>query len=402
MALGLREHGFEGTIILIGDEPGDPYERPTLSKAVLSHGTQPPLISTSKRLDALRITRVSGQRATALDQKAMSVTLTDGTTVAADRLVLATGSRARRPPIGVEHVHTLRSVSDADRLRAELVPGARIVVIGGGFVGLEVAAAAVERGCSVTVVEFAHRLMTRVVPLRVSAALRATHEAAGVTVLTGMAVDSIELTKGSTKNPRDSIAVRLSDGSRLVADLVVAGLGAIPNTDLAASGGLTLDNGVAVDAGLLTSAAGIYAGGDCCSFPHRLSNGRRVRLEAWRNAIDQADTIARNIMGESIVYDRVPWFWSDQFDVQLQVAGLHEEAATEVLRLLDDGTEIWFGLDPLGRVVSASGFSRGTRLGRMIALAERLIAAELTPHAATLADPTVDLRTLLRAATAAR
>jgi 3-phenylpropionate/trans-cinnamate dioxygenase ferredoxin reductase component len=129
-----------------------------------------------------------------------------------------------------------------------------------------------------------------------------------------------------------------------------------------------------------------------------LYGGRRIRLEAWRNAIDHAETIARNIVGQDVAYDRVPWFWSDQFDVQLQVAGLHDEADTEVLRLLKDGTEVWFGVDTNGRVVSASGFSRGPGLGRTIGLAERLIAAELTPSAAELADPSVDLRSLLRSA----
>ncbi len=402
VALGLREHGFEGAITLIGDEAGDPYERPTLSKAVLSQGANPPLIATSKRLDALRITRQSGQRALTLNPADRSVTLADGSEITADRLVLATGSRARRLPIGVEYVHTLRSLAEATYLRDALVSGARIVVIGGGFVGLEVAAAAVERGCSVTVVEFAHRLMTRVVPMRVSAALRASHEAAGVSVRTGMAIDSIEALRPNAKvtsEQSEPVRVTLSDGSRLDADLVIAGLGAIPNTDLAASGGLTLENGIAVDSDLQTSVPGIYAGGDCCSFPHPLSGGRRVRLEASRNAIDQADTIARNIVGQVVLYDRVPWFWSDQFDVQLQVAGLHEEADSEVLRMLDDGTEIWFGLDTTGRVVSASGFSRGTGLGRTIALAERIIAARLAPDAASLADASVDLRALLRAAT---
>ncbi len=411
VALGLREHGFDGAITLIGDEAGDPYERPTLSKAVLSQGAEPPPITTARRLDALRISRQSGQPAMTLDPEERSVTLADGSTIAADRLVLATGSRARRPPIGVDSVHTLRSLADAEYLHGALVAGARIVVIGGGFVGLEVAAAAIERRCSVTVVEFAHRLMTRVVPLRVSAALRASHEAAGVSVRTGVAIESIDglrpharvaskdLSRSSTGLP--PVHVTLSDGSRLDVDLVVAGLGAIPNTDLAATGGLTLDNGIAVDSELQTSAAGIYAGGDCCSFPHPLSAGRRVRLEAWRNAIDQADTIARNIVGQGVVYDRVPWFWSDQFDVQLQVAGLHEEADSEVLRMLDDGTEIWFGLDTTGRVVSASGFSRGTGLGRTIALAERIIAARLAPDAALLADASVDLRAVLRLSAAA-
>jgi 3-phenylpropionate/trans-cinnamate dioxygenase ferredoxin reductase component len=388
VALGLRDLEFSGTITLIGDEPGDPYERPTLSKGALSDGTSAPTIATDERLAERGITRITAQAIT-LNGSTRSIGLADGTTIRGDRVVLATGARARRPPIGVAHVHTLRSSADAASIHEMLHSGARAVVVGGGFVGLEVAAAASQRGCSVTVVEFAHRLMTRVVPSRVSAALLATHEAAGTNVRTGVAVSSIQPTG-------KDLVVTLSDGSQIKADVIVAGLGAIPNTDLAASGGLTLDNGIAVDDRLRTSAAGIFAGGDCCSFPHRLYGGRRVRLEAWRSAVDHADTIARNIVGQDVAYDRVPWFWSDQFDVQLQVAGLHDEADTEVLRLLKDGTEVWFGVDTNGRVVSASGFSRGTGLGRTIGLAERLIAAELTPSASELADPSVDLRSLLR------
>lgn len=390
VALGLRDLEFSGTITLIGDEPGDPYERPTLSKGALSEGTAAPIIATEARLAERGITRITAM-AKSLNSGTRSVGLADGSVIRADRVVLATGARARRPPIGAEHVHTLRSRTDADYLSRALGPDAKVLILGGGFVGLEVAAAASQRGCTVTVAEFAHRLMTRVVPARVSAALLVAHEAAGTTVQTGVAVSSIQPKRGG-------LVVALSDGSRLSADLIVAGLGAIPNTDLAASGGLMLDNGIAVDDRLATSEPGIFAGGDCCSFPHRLYGGRRVRLEAWRNAIDHADIVARNIVGQEVRYDRVPWFWSDQFDVQLQVAGLHDEADTEVLRLLKDGTEVWFGLDAQGRIVSASGFSRGTGLGRTISLAERLIAAELTPNPAALADPNVDLRSLLRGA----
>jgi 3-phenylpropionate/trans-cinnamate dioxygenase ferredoxin reductase subunit len=179
---------------------------------------------------------------------------------------------------------------------------------------------------------------------------------------------------------------------------VVAGIGATPNTELAASAGLTIANGVAVDAGLRTDDAAIFAAGDCCSFPHPVYGGKRVRLEAWRNALEHAEIAAANMLGGERVCNTVPWFWSDQYDLGIQIAGLHAEAAYEVVRRRDDGVDVRFGMDNTGRIVSASGVGVGTSIGRDISMAERLIAEGARPEPTALADPSVNLRDLAAAA----
>jgi 3-phenylpropionate/trans-cinnamate dioxygenase ferredoxin reductase component len=390
-ALAIREKGFTGSVTLVGDEPGDPYERPPLSKALLDNAPAKPIASAAD-LRALDIVTATSA-ATRIDRDARSVALDDGETLAYDRLLIATGARARRPPLdGAQHVLTLRSSADAGRLRERLTPGCRLLIIGGGFIGLEVAADAAAHDCSVTVLEFAHRVMSRVVPNRISEAVLERHRQAGVAIRFGIGVDRIE-------KRGDAFEVRLIDGSSMTVDVVMAGVGAVPNTELAAAAGLTVDNGIAVDAHLRTSDPNIYAAGDCCSFPHSLYGGVRVRIEAWRNALDHAETAARNLLGEDAVYERVPWFWSDQYELGLQIAGLYAQSVYEVVRSSPDGHDIGFGLDHDGRVVAASGIAEGTSIGRDISLAEMLIAARATPRPALLGDPSVSLRDLLHAST---
>lgn len=390
-ALAIREKDFAGSVTLVGDEPGDPYERPPLSKALLDNAPAKP-ITTAAELRALDIVTATSA-ATRIDRDARSVALDDGKTLAYDRLLIATGARARRPPLeGAQHVLTLRGALDAGRLRERLTPGCRLLIIGGGFIGLEVAANAAVHDFSVTVLEFAHRLMSRVVPNRISEAVLERHRQAGVAIRFGIGVDRIDR-HGS------AFDVRLIDGSSMTVDVVMAGVGAVPNTELAAAAGLTVDNGIAVDAHLRTSDPNIYAAGDCCSFPHSLYGGVRVRIEAWRNALDHAETAARNLLGEDAVYERVPWFWSDQYELGLQIAGLYAQSVYEVVRSSPDGHDIGFGLDHDGRVVAASGIAEGTTIGRDISLAEMLIAARATPRPALLGDPSVPLRDLLHAST---
>jgi 3-phenylpropionate/trans-cinnamate dioxygenase ferredoxin reductase component len=390
-ALALRQNGFADSVTLVGDEAGDPYERPPLSKALVEAAQTKPITSAAE-LHTLNIA-TANSAATRVDRDAKTVALDDGTALPYDRLLIATGARARRPPVdGAEHVLTLRNSVDAARLRERLRPGCRLLIIGGGFIGLEIAANAVTHGCSVTVLEFAHRLMSRVVPNRISEAVLARHRQAGVDIRFGIGVDRIE-------QRRDAFDVRLIDGSSMTVDVVMAGVGAVPNTELAAASGLTIDNGVAVDAHLRTSDPNIYAAGDCCSFPHALYGGVRVRIEAWRNALDHADVAARNLLGEDAVYEQVPWFWSDQYELGLQIAGLYAQSVYEVVRSSPDGHDIGFALDHDGRVVAASGVAEGTTIGRDISIAEMLIAARATPRPALLGDPSVPLRDLLHAST---
>ena len=387
-ALRLRQLGFDGELTLIGNEPTLPYERPTLSKAVLT-GASPPAITSLDDLNTNAINWQTSSTVQSIDREQRRVLLSDGTTIPYDRLLIATGSRARKPAVDdPSSVMTLRSLADANELRKKLNSKARLLVIGGGFIGLEVAASARSLDCEVTVVEFAHRLMSRVVPARVASVLQERHLEAGVDLRCGVAIDELEAKSGSLR-------VVLSDGTTLTADVAVGGVGAIPNVELASLAGLTITNGIAVNEQLQTSDPYIFAAGDCCSFPHPLYGGERIRLEAWRNAIEHSEIAAQNLLGGTAVCDAVPWFWSEQYELSLQIAGLHAAADYEIVRTRDDGTEIRFGLDATGRLVSASGVAEGTGIARDIRVAEMLIARRLTPSPTILANSSIGLRELL-------
>jgi len=348
-------------------------------------------IATADELAASAIDWRPGVAAVEVDPDNRRVALADGSFVDYDRLLLSTGARARRPPLtGGEHARSVRSISDAVLLRQQLEGSGQMIIIGGGFIGLEVAACAAEAGCEVTVIEFAHELMARVVPAPVARVMNDRHRAAGVDLRlgTGMTSWSYDIDTGMHH-------VGLDDGTELEAELLVAGVGAIPNTELAASAGLQIDNGIAVDEQLRTSDPAIWAAGDCCSVPHPLYGGRRIRLEAWRNALAQSEVAAENLLGGSVVYDTVPSFWSDQYELTLQVVGLHGAARRHVVRRRRDGHEVHIGLDDDGRVVSVSGAAPGTTLARDILAAERLIAKRATPVPGDLADPDIDLRRLI-------
>jgi 3-phenylpropionate/trans-cinnamate dioxygenase ferredoxin reductase component len=389
VALGLREHGFEGDVVLVGDETDAPYERPALSKAVLAlESENPNPIASAGQLADLGITWHSGTKAVSIDRALRRLELDTGDAIAYDRLVLATGARARRSPVpGAEIAHSLRSFRDAVTLREQLFEGARLLIIGGGFVGLEAAATAIERGCAVTVVEFAQTLMSRVVPNSVAELIQARHLAAGCDLRLGIGVENLERID-------DGFTAVFSDGSRQQFDVGLVGIGAIPNTELAATAKLSITNGVAVDDRLRTSDPDIFAAGDCCSIPHPLYNGARLRIEAWQNAVTQAEVVAENVLGGDRVYDAVPLFWSDQYDLRLQIVGLHSFAVREVTRRRADGAELLFGLDSTGRVISASGVAPGTAIARDMSAAGAIIAGRTPMHPADLSDASVDLRSL--------
>ena len=391
-AVNLREHRWGGALIVIGEEPEVPYERPPLSKVGIdpTHSAGSPPIVPADRFAELDLEFIRGTAVATIDREHRTVIVDDGQAVPYDRLVLATGARARRPAIvGGDAILTLRTVADLRKLRHQLTPGARLVVIGGGFIGLEVAAGAVERGCEVVVLEFAHQLMSRVVPAMVANVVELRHREAGVDLRLGIGVESIESV--GTRH-----RLQLTDGSSISCDVVVAGVGALPNTELAAACGLMVDNGIAVDSHLCTSDPAIFAGGDCCSFPHPLYGDRRIRLEAWRNAVEHAEVLAANVLGGERVCDTVPWFWSDQYELGLQIAGLHAAAVHDVVRRRPDGAEVRFGLNYDGRLVSASGVAEGTSIAKDIRLAEMLIAHRATPRVTELADPSFNLRSLLK------
>jgi 3-phenylpropionate/trans-cinnamate dioxygenase ferredoxin reductase subunit len=392
-AIGLREAGWSGSLALIGDEPHLPYERPPLSKASLMGESEPPppAIADWGRLAELGVERVAGLRVTAIDRPGHKLNTGEGREIPYDRLLLATGARARRLSLtGGERALVLRGHDDALALRQQLKPGRRIAVIGGGFIGLELAAAARERGCSVIVFEAAPRLLMRGVPAELATVIAARHQAAGVEIVTGCAITEIASGDGAFR-------VMLGDGRFFIVDCVVAGIGAAPEIELAAAAGLAIDNGLAADGKLRTSDPDIFAAGDCCSFPHGLYDGRRVRLEAWRNARDQGAFVARSMLGDVEDYCATPWFWSDQYDLHLQISGLVDAGASVVTRDLGGGARLNFHLDARGRLVAASALGSIGKVGKDARIAEMLVAQRASPDPEHLAAGDRKLKALLAA-----
>ena len=390
-ALTLRETGYDGAITLIGEEPHLPYERPPLSKAAMV-GTEEPApicIMDEARCGEGRIVHLAKTRVTSIDRAARQVGLEGGSDLPYGKLLLATGARARRLSVpGAEHALVLRSFDEALALRRALKSGAKICVIGGGFIGLEIAASAIQRGCRVAVVEVAPRLLARGVPLQIAERVQKRHEREGVTIHLSASVERVEA-DGST------FRVMLTNGDTINCDAVIAGVGATPETTIAADAGLAIDNGIAIDATFKTSDPDIFAAGDCCSFPIPHYGGRRIRLESWRNAQDQGPAVARAMLGSSEPYSALPWFWSDQYDETLQIAGLPDEGRTSVVRDTGDAT-LFFHLADDGRLVAASAYGPNAAIARDIKVAEMLIAARATPQPSDLASPDIKLKGLLR------
>lgn len=381
-AFTLREEGWDGRIVLAGTEP--PYERPPLSKT----GEYKPICG-GAALSEAGITFLPGVEAAGLDTAGHVVELADGRRLPYRSLLLATGARARRLPFGGAPVHVLRSHADATALRAKLAPGRRVAVIGGGFIGLELAAAAAAQNCRVTVIELGPRLMGRGVPARVAAIMAERHVQKGVDIRCGTGVTGLAQTASG-------ITITLAEGTFVEADVVVAGVGAVPETSLAWAAGIETADGVVVDARFATSAPDVFAAGDCCRYPHPRYDGRLLRLESWRAAQEHGAAAARAMLGGTEPYEGVPWFWSDQHDYTLQVAGLAGEADREVVRVRPDGVEIWFGLSDGGRLVAAAAAGPGNCVARDIRLAEMLIARRAALDPALLADPGVGLKSVLR------
>lgn len=315
----LKAEGYGKPIIVIGDEPYLPYQRPPLSKAYLGGEMtedrlelKAPAFYAEAGAEMRLSTRVAR-----IFPAGREVELSDGARLTYGALLIATGTRARALPVpGAElpGVFSIRSIDDVKHFRAAALPGARLVIIGGGYIGLETAAKARTLGLDVTVVEGAPRLLARVACSTISDFARVLHEGHGVTILTGTGVARILGTDGVT-------GVELADGRVLPADLVLSAVGAVPNGEIAAEAGLAMENGIRVDEAARTSVPDIYAAGDVANFPSKLYS-RRVRLESVQNAIDQAKAAAKAISGGTVAYDPIPWFWSDQYDVKLQIAGL--------------------------------------------------------------------------------
>ncbi|PZM14341.1 NAD(P)/FAD-dependent oxidoreductase [Rhizobium tubonense] len=392
-AFALREKGFAGAIALIGTETIAPYERPPLSKETLAELHLPKFVATLERYAEAGIELLTGVTVSHIDTAGKSVTMSDGRRILFNKLLLATGAHARPFP-GISstggRIRSLRTHADALALREVIVLGRHIAVIGGGFIGLELAATARKLGAQVTVVEGLPRVLKRGVPEEIAEVIAGRHRQEGVTIRCGVAIAALE---EDNKEAR----IRLASGETITADVICVGIGALPNITLAADAGLTIDNGIAVDDRLQTSAPDVYAAGDCCSFPLTLYGGRRVRLESWRNAQEQGTLAAANMMGANEPISAVPWFWSDQYDLTLQIAGLADGATSVLRRDLGDGAFLLFHLDDAGRLLAASGIGRGNVVARDIRLAEMLIAARAHPEPMALTSSNIKLKSLLAA-----
>ena len=381
----LRREGFGGRLVLIGDEPQLPYQRPPLSKKYLS-GEMPAdrLVFRHRSFyDEHRIELKLGRQAVRLDAAARQVELADGEKLSYDRLLLCLGAESRRltcPGAALPGVHYLRALADVAPIQAGFKAQARVVIIGGGYIGLETAATCRKMGCEVTVLEMADRVMNRVVAPSVSQYFAEEHRAHGVTIICDTRVDCLE--------GRERVEhVVCADGTRHAADLVIVGVGAVPTTELARAAGLTCDNGIVVDEYCRTSDAAIFAAGDCTNHPS-LRFGRRVRLESVDNAFEQAKTAALNLLDKPVAHDRVPWFWSDQFDNKLLIVGLSQDHDRQVLRG-----------DPASRSFSVC-YLKGRELLAVEAVnhskdymaARKLIAERAQMHLDKLADSDLGLK----------
>jgi 3-phenylpropionate/trans-cinnamate dioxygenase ferredoxin reductase component len=381
----LRREGFSGRLVLVSEEPQLPYQRPPLSKKFLSGELAADRLPFRHQsfYDEHRIELKLGIRATRLDPAGRRVVLSNGEEVAYDRLLLCLGAVSRQltcPGADLPGVHYLRDIADVPRIQEGLKAGARAVIIGGGYIGLETAATARKMGCSVTVLEMADRVMNRVVASNVSEYFEHEHRTQGVKIVCNTRVVRLE---GNGRVER----VVCADGSTYEADLLVVGVGAVANMQLAGDAGLKCENGIVVDEYCRTSDPAIYAAGDCTYHPS-LRFDMRVRLESVDNAFEQAKAAALNILERPTAHDRVPWFWSDQFDNKLLIVGLSQGHDQQVTRG-----------DPATRAFTVCYLKGGELLAveainhtKDYMAARKLIADRAHPNLDKLADPTVALK----------
>ena len=322
LSVSLRSEGFDGRIIVIGEEPYQPYQRPPLSKHYLagSVGLERVYFRPDDFYEKAEVELMLDTRVITIDRARRTVVLADGNRLQYDKLALATGSRVRRltlPGSELQGLLYLRTLDDGNALRARLESGSKLVIVGGGYIGLEVASIAVKQGVEVTVLEMEDRLMSRTATPTTADFFKRLHHAAGVGIRTNVRVSGFFGTNGRLE------AVLCADGTRIPANCALIGIGIEPNSELAAAAGLETDNGIIVDDYARTNDPNIVAAGDCTNHPNA-SLGRRLRLESVPNALAQARVAAATLCGIFTPYDEIPWFWSDQYDVKLQIVGLSQ------------------------------------------------------------------------------
>lgn len=388
LATALRQQGYEGNIVMIGDEQALPYRRPPLSKAYLSDEmTQEQLLlKPAATYEKQNIDVRTGVAVTGIDKDAHTVTLDNGDTVKYDKLVIATGGHARRLPLpGAEkpNVHYVRTIADINHMKEQFKAGKRLVIIGGGYIGLEAASVGIKKDLNVTLVEALPRLLARVTGPELSDYYAKVHSSHGVDIRLGAGVEALE--GGDTVE-----TVVLADGTRLDADLVIVGIGLIPNTELAEQAGVEVDNGIIVDLHCQSSDPDILAIGDCANHDHGFLQ-RRIRLESVPNASEGARVAAATICGKDMVHDGVPWFWSDQYDLKLQMVGINQGHDKVVIRgSMEDNNFSAFYLAN-GVVIAVDAVNRP----QDFMVGKKIVAARLALDPAVITDESVKLKELL-------
>ncbi|MDR3095575.1 MAG: FAD-dependent oxidoreductase [Paraburkholderia sp.] len=385
-AFKLRALGYPGHIALVGEEPAAPYQRPPLSKKYLTGVADADrlLIKARSLYESERITLRAGCRVAAVDRIRKQVLLAGGEWLDYDYLILATGATPRRLPFDqggdAPNVHTFRTLADAERLRTEMKSGRSLLVVGGGYIGLETAAVARSLGMEVTLVERDQRILGRVASAETAAWFRALHLANGVRICEGAQLQR------QAHGDKDGTTAWLANGIAIGAHAVVVGIGVIPETRLAEQAGLRVDNGIVVDSAGRTSDPFIYAAGDCARF---LYEGRPIRLESIQNAVDMAEAVARSIIGGAVEYRPVPWFWSDQYSTRLQIAGLNHGYTDVVVRNTSDtARSIWYYDGPRFIAVDAINDAKAFMTAR------QWLSAGHSPDAEAIADPGVALNAI--------
>ncbi len=387
-AAELRRQGYTGSIVIVGDEPYFPYKRPPLSKTYLAGSTtqESLYVMSQAGLEKANVEFFGGTAVQAINRGGKTVKLADGRELAYDKLVLATGGRPRLltlPGADLPGIFALRGIADVDAIRARFRPDARLVIVGGGYIGLEVAAVAVKAGLQVTVLESMPRVLQRVTAPEMSAFYERVHREAGVDLRTGVQLAGFESMDDG------SLQVNLAGTGALSADLVVVGIGILPNQELAADAGLDVDNGIVVDEFTRTSDPDIHAAGDCTWHPSAFF-GRRIRLESVQNAMEQGRAAAHNLLGKETRYANVPWFWSDQYELKLQMVGM--SAGYDLCVLRGDPAQRSFGAFYFkdGVLIAADAVSRPQEF----MLAKKLVAARSVIEPARIADEAIPMKEL--------
>ncbi|MEJ1966298.1 MAG: FAD-dependent oxidoreductase [Gammaproteobacteria bacterium] len=388
----LRRKGFTGRLTLIGEEPWLPYQRPPLSKKFLSGGLERErlLIRPQSFYTEHRVETHLGRRATQIDRATHRVHLDDGNSINYDALLLATGSRPRHmnlPGADLGGVHVLRNIADVERIRSDLAAARNLVIVGAGYIGLEVASTAREMGLSVVVLEQADRVLQRVTCPEVSAFYESEHARRGVRISCQVQLEELEGDGGTTPRVR---AVICEDGSSHEADVVLVGIGVSARDELAEAAGLECANGIVVDQHCRTSDPHIYAAGDCTSHPN-IHYGRRVRLESVDNAFEQASSAALNLLGTPTPHDKVPWFWSDQYDLKMIIVGLSQGYDEVVVRGTPDSRSFSACYLREGELIAVDSIN--SPKDQMAA--RKLVAARARPDRTRLAEPLIPLKDCL-------